>query len=76
MKTSVVRYGNVMNSRGSVLPIFISCNKNIPFPLTDEKMTRFNISIVDGIEMIFFAIKNAKEEKFLFQNCHPLKLKI
>jgi FlaA1/EpsC-like NDP-sugar epimerase len=61
MKASVVRYGNVMNSRGSVLPIFISCaNKNIPFPITDEKMTRFNITIEDGVKMIFFAIKNAK----------------
>ena len=61
MKASVVRYGNVMNSRGSVLPIFISCaNKNTPFPITDEKMTRFNITIEDGVKMIFFAIKNAK----------------
>tara|TARA_B100001248_G_C27330414_1_gene431133 strand:- start:79 stop:1059 length:981 start_codon:yes stop_codon:yes gene_type:complete len=61
MKASVVRYGNVMNSRGSVLPIFISCaNKNIPFPITDEKMTRFNITIEDGVKMILFAIKNAK----------------
>ena len=61
MKTSVVRYGNVMNSRGSVLPIFVSCaNKNIPFPITDEKMTRFNITIEDGVKMIFFAIQNAK----------------
>ena len=61
MKASVVRYGNVMNSRGSVLPIFISCaKKNIPFPITDKKMTRFNITIEDGVKMIFFAIKNAK----------------
>tara|TARA_B110000259_G_C13986405_1_gene390635 strand:+ start:392 stop:1372 length:981 start_codon:yes stop_codon:yes gene_type:complete len=61
MKSSVVRYGNVMNSRGSVLPVFINCaKKNIPFPITDEKMTRFNISIEDGVKMIFFAIKNAK----------------
>tara|TARA_B100000686_G_C16786760_1_gene975770 strand:- start:1365 stop:2351 length:987 start_codon:yes stop_codon:yes gene_type:complete len=61
MKSSIVRYGNVMNSRGSVLPIFIShAKKNAPFPITDEKMTRFNISIEDGVKMILFAIKNAK----------------
>jgi len=61
MKSSVVRYGNVMNSRGSVMPLFISCaKKNISFPITDEKMTRFNISIHDGVKMILFAIKSAK----------------
>ena len=38
-------------------------------------MTRFNISIDDGVKMIFF-IKNAKGGEILFQNCHPLKLKI
>ena len=61
MRSSIVRYGNVMNSRGSVLPIFTSyAKKNIPFPITDEKMTRFNISIDDGVKMILFAIDNAK----------------
>ncbi len=61
MKASVVRYGNVMNSRGSVLPIFISRAKNKNFfPITDENMTRFNISIEDGVDMILYAIKNAK----------------
>jgi len=61
MTSSIVRYGNVMNSRGSVLPVFLSyIKKNIPFPITDEKMTRFNISIEDGVKMVLFAIKNAK----------------
>ncbi len=61
MRSCIVRYGNVMNSRGSVLPIFIShAKKNDPFTITDEKMTRFNISIEDGIKMIFFAIQNAQ----------------
>ena len=60
MVSSVVRYGNVMNSRGSVLPIFISkAKRNEYFPITDENMTRFNISIEDGVDMIFYAIKNA-----------------
>ena len=76
MKASVVRYGNVMNSRGSVLPIFISCaNKNIPFPLTDEKMTRFNISIDDGVKMIFFAIKNAKGGEIFVPKLPSFKIK-
>ena len=60
MISSVVRYGNVMNSRGSVLPILISkAKKNEYFPITDENMTRFNISIEDGVDMILYAIKNA-----------------
>ena len=42
---SVVRYGNVMGSRGSVIPFFISISKNGVLPITDEKMTRFMISL-------------------------------
>ena len=60
MKASVVRYGNVMNSRGSVLPIFISCaNKNIPFPITDEKMTRFNITLEESVKLVIWTIQNS-----------------
>ena len=75
MRSSIVRYGNVMNSRGSVLPLFISCaKKNIPFPITDEKMTRFNISIEDGVEMILFAIKNAKGGEIFVPKLNSFKI--
>ena len=56
---SVVRYGNVMGSRGSVIPFFM---KNIkkPFPITDEQMTRFNITLTEGVEMVIWALKNSR----------------
>ncbi len=52
-KFSVVRYGNVMGSRGSVLPIFLKQKKNNIFTLTDKRMTRFNISLGDAIKFVF-----------------------
>ncbi len=59
---SVVRYGNVMGSRGSVIPTFLKIfnyNKNKKvFPITDEKMTRFNITLDESIETVLFALKN------------------
>ena len=60
-KFSVARYGNVMGSRGSVIPIFLKQNKvkNIPFTVTDREMTRFNISLTEGVEMVLWAIENS-----------------
>lgn len=55
---SVVRYGNVINSRGSVIPHFISQKNEKNFTLTDNKMTRFLISLDQGVELVFFALKN------------------
>ena len=59
---SVVRYGNVMGSRGSVIPTFLKIfnyNKNKKvFPITDERMTRFNITLDESIETVLFALKN------------------
>lgn len=52
-KFSVVRYGNVMGSRGSVLPIFLKQKKNNIFTLTDKRMTRFNISLYEAIKFVF-----------------------
>ncbi|MDC3039019.1 UDP-N-acetylglucosamine 4,6-dehydratase (inverting) [Candidatus Pelagibacter sp.] len=52
IKFSVVRYGNVMGSRGSVLPFFLSLNKK-KLPLTDKKMTRFNINLEDACELVY-----------------------
>ena len=59
IKFSVVRYGNVMGSNGSVIPFFKEKSKQAVLPITDPKMTRFNISIEDGIKMIMHAFENA-----------------
>lgn len=57
-KFSVVRYGNVMGSRGSVIPFFISiCNKGV-LPITDERMTRFMISLEQGVELVWHAFND------------------
>jgi len=60
LRFSVVRYGNVMGSRGSVIPFFIDkVKKDGDLPITHKDMTRFNISLEDGVEMVMWAIKNA-----------------
>ena len=56
---SVVRYGNVMGSRGSVIPFFLEKRKTGVLPITDPEMTRFNISLEEGVDMVFFALKNS-----------------
>lgn len=56
---SVVRYGNVMSSRGSVLPLFLSMIKKGVLPITDPEMTRFNISLEESVRFVIFALKNA-----------------
>ena len=59
IKFSVVRYGNVMGSNGSVMPFFLKKRKDGTLPITDKKMTRFNISLQDGCQMVFDAIEKA-----------------
>ncbi len=56
---SVVRYGNVMGSNGSVIPFFMAKKKNGILPITDPNMTRFNISLDGGVEMVLHALENA-----------------
>jgi len=56
---SVVRYGNVMGSRGSVIPFFLEKAKTGVLPITDPAMTRFNISLSEGVAMVFWALENA-----------------
>ena len=58
IKFSVVRYGNVMGSRGSVIPIFINQSKNGFFTITDKNMTRFNISLDESVKMVIWALNN------------------
>lgn len=59
LRFSVVRYGNVMGSRGSVIPFFMEHRKLGVLPITDPAMTRFNISLEDGVEMVMWALENA-----------------
>jgi UDP-N-acetylglucosamine 4,6-dehydratase/5-epimerase len=59
LRFSAVRYGNVMGSRGSVIPFFFERAKTGHIPITHREMTRFNISLEDGVEMVLWAIENA-----------------
>jgi UDP-N-acetylglucosamine 4,6-dehydratase (inverting) len=59
IKFSVVRYGNVMGSNGSVIPFFIKKKKEGVLPITDPNMTRFNISLQGGVEMVMHALEHA-----------------
>lgn len=56
---SVVRYGNVMGSNGSVIPFFIKKKETGTLPITDPNMTRFNISLQGGVDMVMHALKHA-----------------
>lgn len=59
LRFSAVRYGNVMGSRGSVIPFFINKAKDGILPITHNNMTRFNISLEDGVEIVLWAVENA-----------------
>lgn len=59
IKFSVVRYGNVMGSNGSVIPFFIKKRLEGKLPITDMSMTRFNISLQGGVDMVMHAIEHA-----------------
>lgn len=59
IRFSVVRYGNVMGSNGSVIPFFIGKRKEGVLPITDKNMTRFNITLTGGVEMVLHALEQA-----------------
>jgi UDP-N-acetylglucosamine 4,6-dehydratase (inverting) len=59
IKFSVVRYGNVMGSNGSVIPFFLKKRKEGVLPITDAAMTRFNISLDEGVDMVLHALETA-----------------
>lgn len=60
LRLSIVRYGNVMGSRGSVIPFFVEkARKGGVIPITHKDMSRFNISLEEGVEMVLWAIENA-----------------
>jgi UDP-glucose 4-epimerase len=67
----LTRYGNVMASRGSVIPLFINQLKNgLPLTITDPQMTRFLMSLSDAVELVLFAFKHGKQGD-LFVNKAP-----
>jgi len=59
IRFSVVRYGNVMGSNGSVIPFFLKKRKEGVLPITDPSMTRFNISLDEGVNMVLYALEHA-----------------
>ena len=59
IRFSVVRYGNVMGSRGSVIPFFMNKRNEGVLPITEPNMTRFNISLDEGVDLVFKAIENS-----------------
>lgn len=59
VRFSVVRYGNVMGSRGSVIPFFLKKKGEGTLPVTDPDMTRFNISLEEGVDMVLYAVEHA-----------------
>ena len=72
---SVVRYGNVFASRGSVIPFFLGINKKkTAFPLTDPEMTRFNISMDEAIETVFWAFSNSKGSELIVPKLKSFKI--
>ena len=58
LSLSAVRYGNVMGSRGSVIPFFLNKRHEGVIPITDPNMTRFNILLQEGVEMVLWTIEN------------------
>lgn len=65
IRFSVVRYGNVMGSRGSVIPFFLARRSDGVLPITDPRMTRFNISLQEGVDMVLWSIENAEGGEIL-----------
>jgi UDP-N-acetylglucosamine 4,6-dehydratase/5-epimerase len=59
LRFSVVRYGNIMGSRGSVIPYFVEQARTGVLPITDPRMTRFNMRITDAVDMVLWALEHA-----------------
>ncbi len=73
---SLVRYGNVLGSRGSVLPLFMNIKKNggNEYPVTDERMTRFWITIDDGVELVLHALLNGRGGEIFIPKIPSMKM--
>ena len=71
---SVVRYGNVMGSRGSIIPKFLEQAKKGTLNVTDPNMTRFNITLKDSVKMVLFALENMKGAEILVPKIPSYKI--
>ena len=73
-KFSVVRYGNVFGSRGSVVPFFKECKKRGVVPITDKRMTRFWITLEQGVELVFNGLKDMKGGEIFIPKIPSMKI--
>jgi len=71
---SVVRYGNVMGSRGSVIPFFIKEKDKGVLPITDNRMTRFMISLEEGVELVWKAFKDMSGGEIYIKKIPSMKV--
>jgi len=71
---SVVRYGNVMGSRGSVIPFFMSIEKDGVLPITDKRMTRFMISLEDGVKLVWKAFEDMEGGEIYVKKIPSMKV--
>ena len=71
---SVVRYGNVMGSRGSVIPFFMSIQNKGELPITDERMTRFMISLEQGVELVWHAFSDMEGGEIYVKKIPSMKV--
>jgi UDP-N-acetylglucosamine 4,6-dehydratase len=71
---SVVRYGNVMGSRGSVIPFFLSIRDSGIIPITDKRMTRFMISLESGVELVWHAFSDMKGGEIYVKKIPSMKV--
>ena len=71
---AVVRYGNVMGSRGSVIPFFLSIKNKGVLPITDERMTRFMISLEQGVELVWHAFEDMQGGEIYVKKIPSMKV--
>jgi FlaA1/EpsC-like NDP-sugar epimerase len=71
---SVVRYGNVMGSRGSVIPLFMSLREKGVLPVTDPRMTRFMISLDQGVELVWHAFEDMEGGEIYVRKIPSMKV--
>lgn len=76
VKFSIVRYGNVVGSRGSVIPLYLSLKKQgiREFPITDERMTRFWITLQQGVELVLMALEEAAGSEIFVPRIPSMKI--
>jgi UDP-N-acetylglucosamine 4,6-dehydratase/5-epimerase len=73
-KFSVVRYGNVMGSRGSVIPFFLSIDKDGVLPITDNRMTRFMITLEEGVELVWHAFRDMEGGEIFIKKIPSMRI--